>query len=81
MLVFRKQIDNLKTNHRVRTVASPEQLTWCSLFLLDAGLLLTLSYLGSLCSHRQCFPAVLEDEYGGWGRGGSTSGAGMIPYT
>lgn len=81
MLVFRKQIDNLKTNHRVCCLASslPGQLTQCSL-VLDAGLLLIIMYIGSLRFDRQCLPAVLEDEYGGWRRGGSTSGTGMIPY-
>jgi len=65
-LVFRKQIDNLKTNHRV-----------CMTSLEWGAARLTLGSTGSLCSYRQHFQTILSDEYGVFFRSGSTSTTGM----
>lgn len=50
MIVFKKQIDNLKTNHR----ASNE----------DPGREMGLTRIGRLCSDRQHVPSFLENEHG-----------------
>lgn len=50
MLVFRKQIDNLKTNHRVRLGGLPSLLgtSYCALLFSVRGLVLTTGHIGSV---------------------------------
>lgn len=54
MIVFKKQIDNLKTNHRASTE--------------DPGCISRLTATGRLRSHRQYVPSFLENEHGRQGR-------------
>lgn len=76
-LVFRKQIDNLKTNHRVRTLKT----MFLSLFYLEKQWLMTWSIIGGLRPHGQCIQAARTHEYGVACGGGCEGAAGMLGFS
>lgn len=72
MLIFRKQIDNLKTNHRVCTahLLSIKNFLWKALMNPIEG---------RLCVDRPWLQTVLTNEYGFFHRCGLKGPAGVFP--